>query len=134
MRLTTYLSFDGNTREALEFYARVFNGKVIDMMTFGESAARDHVPASVHDKIMHGCVQLGADQLMATDGIPGHEYAGVVGMQVVYQADAPDEAERIFAALAEGGTIRMPIAKTFWARAYGMLTDRFGTPWMVNCT
>jgi PhnB protein len=134
MHLDTYLSFDGNTREAFEFYARHLGGEITQMTTFGDSEARAYVPAAVHDKIMHGRIAVGGSVLMATDATPEHPYRGKIGMHVVYQADEPADAERVFAALADGGKVEMPIAKTFWARAYGIVTDRFDTPWMVNCT
>ncbi len=133
MKLVTYLSFDGNTREALEFYAQVLGGKVIAMMQYGETPAAEHVSASAHQAIMHGCVEFGEYSLMGTDATPEHPYEGIKGASVVVALHDPSEAERIFSALSEGGEVTMPLMETFWAQRYGMFTDRFGVSWMVNC-
>jgi PhnB protein len=133
MKLCTYLSFDGQTREALEFYAKVLRGKVTAMMKFGETPAAEHVAASARDSIMHGCVEFGNYMLMGTDATPEHPYKGIVGAQVVIALHDVNEAERIFGELSQGGEVTMPLMETFWARRYGMFTDRFGVSWMVNC-
>jgi PhnB protein len=133
MKLCTYLSFDGDTREALEFYANVLGGKVTAMMTFGETPAAEHVAASARDLIMHGSVDVGEFTIMGTDATPEQPYKGFVGAQVVVALTDTNEAGRIFNALSDGGEVTMPLTETFWARRFGMLTDRFGIAWMVNC-
>ncbi len=133
MKLCTYLSFDGQTREALEFYAKVLKGKVTAMMTFGETPAAEHVAASAHQSIMHGCVEVGEFMLMGTDATPENPYEGITGASVVVALKDAQEAERIFAELSEGGQVTMPLMETFWAQRYGMATDRYGVAWMVNC-
>ena len=70
---------------------------------------------------------------MGSDAHPGHPYEGVKGCSVAMQVDTPEEAERLFKALSEKGTILMPIQATFWAVKFGMFTDQFGVPWMINC-
>jgi PhnB protein len=136
MQLTTYLAFDGDCRQALESYAALFGGKVMAMMRFGEMPPQEgcgEIPASVQDRIMHGCVDIAGHLLMGTDATPDHPYPGITGSYVTAQADSVAEAERIFAGLSEGAKrIEMPLQQTFWATRYGSLVDRFGVPWMVN--
>ena len=136
MALSTYLSFDGDCRQALESYARLLDGKVLAMMTFGEmppQAGSGEMPASVRDRIMHGCVDIGGQLLMGTDATPDHPHAGITGAYITFQTADTAEAERVFAALADGARrIEMPLQQTFWAKRYGSLVDRFGVPWMVN--
>ncbi len=133
MKLHTYLHFDGNTREAFEFYARVLGGRIVAMMSFGSTPACEHVPPESHDKIMHAQLEIDGYRLMATDGIPSHPHVPMAGAHVVLDVATPERAEACFAALAEGGRIEMPIGPTFWAQRYGQLTDRYGTAWMINC-
>ena len=90
------------------------------------------MPAEWHDKILHARLQIGDDVLMASDAPPGRRDK-MQGFSVTLNIKEPAEAERIFAAFAEGAKVTMPLAETFWAQKFGMLTDRFGTPWMINC-
>jgi PhnB protein len=133
MKLCTYLHFDGRTREAFAFYAKVFGGKINSMMTYGETPVAEHVPPSAHQAIMHASLDIGDQVLMGSDGTPDHPYQGIRGVHVVIALSDVSEAERIFAALSDGGEVAMPLTETFWAARYGMMTDRFGVPWMVNC-
>lgn len=137
MQLNTYLSFDGDCRQALETYAALIGGKVLAMMDFSEMPPQEgcELPAEVAGRIMHGCVDIGGHLLMGTDATPDHPYAGVSGSYVSVQTSDVAEAERIFGGLSEGARrIEMPLQPTFWARRYGSLVDRFGVPWMVNCS
>ncbi len=102
------------------------------MQRFGESPMADNVDADWHDKVMHTSLHVGDIDLMGSDGMPG-TFVTPQGYHVSVQLDEPEEAERVFAALAEGGEIKMPLEQSFWARRFGMLTDRFGISWMVNC-
>ena len=90
------------------------------------------VPADWGSKVMHASLFVGDNVLMASDA-PPDQFKSMQGFSVSFQVDDPAEADRVFNALAEGATVTMPIAETFWASRFGMLTDRFGTPWMVNC-
>jgi len=90
------------------------------------------VPPEWHDKIMHARLTVGDETLMGSDAPPGR-YEAMKGFSVTLGIADPADAERIFQALAQGGTVRMPIQPTFWAQRFGMLVDRFGTPWMINC-
>jgi PhnB protein len=132
MKLNPYLSFDGNCATAFRFYEKVLGGTIPMMMTYGESPMKDQTPPEFRDKVMHTRLISGDVVLMGSDA-PHGRYEGAKGITVALGVDSAAEAERIFHALAEKGTIEMPIAETFWAIRFGMLRDQFGTPWMINC-
>ena len=132
MRLNTQLNFDGNCREAFEFYGKCLGGKVTMMMTYGDSPMAAHVPPGDHGKILHTTLEIGDQRLTGAD-LPAGRYGKPQGFDVLISLDSQEEAERIFAALADGGAEQMPLQETFWALRFGMVTDRFGTPWMINC-
>ena len=131
MRLNPYLRFDGQCAEAFRFYERVLDGKIDMMMRYGESPMADQVPPEGRDRIMHCSLSAGSMTLMGADGPPTDAISN--GCAVMLGVDTPEEAERVFAALSEGGSSQMPMQQTFWSVRFGMVTDRFGTPWMVNC-
>jgi PhnB protein len=132
MQMNPYLTFDGRCEEAFKFYQKVLGGNIEAMMTHEGTPAAEHVPAEWRSKIMHARLVFGGNVLMGSDGPPGRREP-MKGFSVTLGTDDPAEAERVFNALAEGGTVAMPFQKTFWAQRFGMCTDRFGTPWMVNC-
>jgi PhnB protein len=132
MQLSTYLFFDGNCEAAFKFYEKILGGKIQAMMTHAGSPAEAHVPAEWRDKILHARLSLGDQVLMASDAPPGRG-AKPGGFSVSIQVSEPAEAERIFSALSENATINMPMQETFWAYRFGMLSDQFGVPWMINC-
>jgi PhnB protein len=131
MYLNPYLGFNGNCREAFQAYEKIFRGKILMMQTNGESPMADQMPPEVRDRVMHARLAVGDKLLMGGDN-PGNDVK-VTGFCVMFGTDTPEEADRIFGELSQGGTIEMPIAETFWASRFGMCTDRFGIPWMVNC-
>ena len=133
MPVNAYLEFDGRCEEAFRFYERTLGGKIEAMLPFEGSPAAEQMPAGSRSKILHAMLRIGDSMLMGSDGAPG-TYTRPQGFHVCAHFDTAEEAERAFRALAEGGTVTMPIAETFWALRYGMLVDRFGTPWMVNCS
>lgn len=133
MKLVPYLTLDGTTREAFDFYARHLGGKVVSMMTFGQMPDCGEMPAPVRERIMHAAMSVGDQMLMASDAMPG-EFEGNKGMAVSLHIDAPADAERVFAALSEGGQVTMAMESTFWAERFGMLVDRYGVSWIINCT
>ncbi len=133
MNVNPYLIFDGDCEAALAFYAQATGGTLGPMMRFGQTEGCGDMPASHRDRIMHSSVTFGQTVLMASDNHPDPPYHGVDGCSVALAVDSVAEAERVFAALAEGGQVTMPLAATFWAARFGMLVDRFGVPWMVNC-
>lgn len=128
----THLHFRGNCSEAFRFYAATFGGRVVFSMTYGEAPGAEHSPPEVRDQVIHARVDLGEDALLGCD-VPPDRYEKPRGFNVMASAPEPGDAERLFGVLAEGGTVTLPIQETFWAHRFGMCTDRFGTPWMVNC-
>jgi PhnB protein len=132
MQTSTHLHFNGNCRQAFDFYARTFSGNIEFAMTYGEAPGAEKVPAAMRNQIIHARLNLGKQFLLGMDASPDH-YHAPQGFNVMADVDKPADAERLFKALAEGGTISMPFGETFWAQRFGMVTDRFGTPWMVNC-
>jgi PhnB protein len=132
MQLVPYLNFNGNCKAAFQFYQQCLGGQIVAMMTYGETPAVDHVSPESRDRIIHARLVKGDVVLMGSDS-PPEMFVAPQGLNVSLHVDDPVEAERIFHALADGGQVRMPIGETFWAHRFGMLTDRFGTPWMINC-
>jgi PhnB protein len=130
--LNPYLVFNGNCEAAFRFYEKVLGGKIEAMLPHEGTPAAEHVPPEWRNKIMHARLSVGDKVLMGSDAPPDH-YEAMKGFSVTLGIDRPAEAERIFHALAEKGTVRLPIQKTFWAARFGMLVDQFGTPWMINC-
>jgi PhnB protein len=132
MEVIPYVFFNGNCREAVQFYEKVLGGKVQSLHIYGDSPMGQDMPPDQKNKIMHAHMIVGNSVLMASDAIHGR-YSAPQGFSLSVSVKDPAEAERVFAALAEGGAIQMPIAQTFWSLRFGMLTDQFGMPWMVNC-
>jgi PhnB protein len=132
MKANVYLTFDGNCAEAFKVYEKVLGGKIVAMMPHKGIPAEAYVPAEWGDKIMHARLHFGDNVLMGSDAPPGR-FDQPQGFSVTLVTRDPAEAERLFDALAEGASITMPLGETFWALKFGMLTDRFGTPWMINC-
>jgi len=137
MKLIPFLGFNGDTHEAMAFYARVFGGKVVSELKYGDMPASPGMEGEgcggfvpQPDHVAHCQVEAGGAVLMAADG-PRDDGQGTTTINI--EVDGVEEAERVFAALAEGGQVQMPLAETFWARRWGMLVDRYGKPWMVNC-
>jgi PhnB protein len=132
MQLNTYLTFNGQCEAAFKFYEKVLGGKIEAMMPHEGTPMAEHVPPEWRSKIMHASLSVGDKRLMGSDATPDRHEA-MKGFSVMLGIDDPGEAERVFHALAENGSVQMPIQKTFWAARFGMLVDQFGTPWMINC-
>jgi len=133
MKINPYLNFNGNCAEAFDLYAKVLHGKDLNVMTFGQMPpGAGQISESEKKMVAHARFTVGGDTIMGSDA-PGGRYNKPQGYAVNISVDTPEEADRIFAALADGGNVGMPIAETFWAKRFGMVTDRFGTHWMVNC-
>ena len=133
MKSNPYLIFNGGCKAAFTFYAQALKGNIDVMMTFGESPARDHVPADLHNLIIHTRLSLGDQAIMGSDTTPDRPTDDMAGCSISLNVDSIAEAERVFSALAEDGSVQMPLEPTFWAARFGMLQDRFGVAWMVNC-
>ncbi len=132
MTLEPHITFNGNCETAFRFYAQSLGGKILTMLTWGNSPMAPNVPPEWHDKICHASLTLGAYSLAGVD-VPSADYQRPASFQLVLGIDEPREAERIFEALAEKGAVTMPLRQTFWAARYGILTDQFGVPWEINC-
>jgi PhnB protein len=132
MQVNPYLSFNGQCEAAFKFYEKLLGGKIEALIPQEGTPAADHVPAEWRGKIMHARLVLGDQILMGSDTPPDH-YQKPQGFSVTVSIKNPAEAERIFHALVEDGKVTMPFGETFWATRFGMLTDQFGIPWMINC-
>jgi PhnB protein len=130
--LNPYLFYSGNCEAAFKYYEKVLGGKIEFMMRANEGPADMKPEPGFENKIMHARMSIGGQVLMASDAPPGH-FRDPQGFAVSLTVHDLAEAERKYKALAEGGTATMPFDKTFFAKGFGMCTDQFGTPWMVNC-
>jgi PhnB protein len=132
MHVNSYLNFNGDCAAAFKFYERCLGGKIESIMTHRDSPIAKDVPSAWQDTVLHARLVVGDTVVMASDSPPEH-YQKPHGFYVSLQIDTPAEAERIFGELSQGGSVTMPIDKTFWAERFGMLVDRFNIPWMINC-
>lgn len=132
MKVESYLSFGGRCEEALEFYKTAVGAKVTALMRWKENPDQSmKPPAGFEEKIMHANFNIGETQIMADDGM-SEKTAEFKGFTLSIGVSNDGEAKRIFTALSAGGNVQMPLAKTFWTSSFGMFTDKFGVPWMVN--
>ena len=138
MRIIPFLGFHGQAHEAMAFYATALGGKVVGETRYSEMPTEGNdregcgqVSAETADYIAHSQLEVGSAVLMAADGPTDAEGGGTTTVNV--EVDSIEEAERVFAALAAGGKVDMPMSETFWAYRWGYLHDRYGKPWMVNC-
>ena len=130
MQVQPYLIFQGRCAEALEFYRKSLGAEVEMMMRFGESPEKMPGAQPPADKVMHACVRIGETTILASDGeCVGKPDFG--GFSLALSAQDEADAKRKFAALADGGQVRMPLSETFFARSFGMVADRFGVSWMI---
>ena len=131
MKFHAYLMFNGDCAEAFRFYQELLGGD-LEIMTHRDSPGADQVPEGWGDRVMHAALTVGDQLLMASDTPPDH-YQRPAGTYVSVSVEPKEEARRIFDALAEGAEVQMPFQQTFWSPGFGMLVDRWGTPWMVSC-
>jgi PhnB protein len=132
MKVNPYLNFPGTCEAAMKSYANILGGEIVAMLSYGDMPGDHPVPDDMRKKIAHARVVIGDQILMASDAGPDR-FKPMQGMSVTLNIPDPDEADRVAAALADGGTVVMPLGETFWAHKFGVLVDRFGTQWMVNC-
>ena len=131
-QLDSYLFFDGTCADAMRFYERMLGGKIEMMMTHAQSPMGAQASPGNADRIMHARLVIDGRALMASDTMAGDPKEGMKGFSLSLVYPTAAEAKKVFGALSDGGKVTMPMEKTFWAEAFGMLVDRFGTPWMVG--
>ena len=131
MKMSVHLNFGGNCKEAFALYQKVFNAPTLFSMTYGQGPEGAPVPPDWKDKVMHTSIPLGGSQLMGCD-VPPDRAKPLGGFQVAVEDKDQAEVKRIFEALSAGGTVSMPMQKTFWSPLFGMLTDKFGVGWMIG--
>ena len=136
MSLSTYLTFDGNCREAFEFYRSVFGGEFTSFQTFADAPPDMPVPEAEKDRVMHVSLPIGSSVLMGSDRASGFGPPLVVGnnFSITLEGKSKAHCDEVFAALSDGGSVLMPLQETFWGAYYGLWTDRFGINWMANYT
>lgn len=133
MVVQPYLHFYGRCDEALAFYERALGAEITFKMRHKEAPGEYAAQGEAGERIMHASFKVGQTTLMATDGPPdGTEKPTYSGFSISVSLDSVDKGEKIFNALAQGGEVRFPWQSTFWAKGFGMVTDKFGVPWMVN--
>jgi PhnB protein len=128
-----YLAFNGNCAEAVRFYERVLGGKLEVLMSGADSPMAAQIPKEFADRILHARLALpDGGVLFAGDAPANAPYDGIKGVSITLNYDTTAQAQKVFDALSAGGTVTMPMQPAFWAKTWGMLVDRFGTPWIVN--
>jgi PhnB protein len=132
MTMNPYVCFKGDCEAAFKYYEQHLGGEMGGIFRYGGTQLSGSVPEGWPDKIMHGSITIGGQTLQAADVSPG-QYEAPKGFSLTLQIKRTADAERIFEAMADGGQVRMPLEKTFWAERFGMVVDRFGVPWIVNC-
>jgi len=131
--MQAYLTFNGNCAEAFDFYGKCLGGKTTFSMTWGDSPMGEQMPAAAKGKLMHALFEARGHKIMGSDAPPQMPFEGYKGFSLAVYAASADEGKSLFNALSAGGKATMPYAPTFWAAGFGMLVDKFGVPWMVNC-
>jgi PhnB protein len=132
MQMSTYLNFKGQCEAAFKFYEQCLGGQIGGIFRYAGSPMADQVPADWQDKVMHGSMTVGGQVLMGGDVMPDR-FEEPKGFSLSLQIQGTAEAERIFHGLAKDGKVMMPLEKTFWAERFGVVVDRFGIPWLINC-
>ena len=134
MSLSIYLNFDGNCREAFEFYRSVFGGEFSIVQTFADGPPDMGVPEEAKAQIMHVSYPIGSSVLMGSDVMPGLGPPHVQGtnFSVSYATESREQTDELFAKISEGGTVQMPLADMFWGDYFGACTDKFGITWQFN--
>jgi PhnB protein len=125
-----YIAFKGNCRQAIEFYRDALNAEVLFTQTVGESPIADMGPV---ENIMHCTIKVGESTIMMCDDPRPDAAVGGGDISLAIGLNDPERAKQIFRNLAQDGSVIMPLEKTYWAEAFGMVTDKFGIRWMVNC-
>lgn len=136
LSVNTYLTFDGNCREAFEFYRAVFGGDFLELQTFADGPSGRELPEADGHRVMHVALPIGSAVLMGSDRAAGMAppFAAGNNFSLSIQAESREQCDDLCARLSDGGRITMPLGEQFWGAYFGMWTDRFGIHWMVNYT
>lgn len=133
MKMNAYLTFNGNCAEAFNYYAEHLDGKINAIMKFGDAPDGGGGGPEMADKTIHACMTIDGQDLMGSDAVSQYcPYEPLKGISLSLHPASLADAERVFAALSAGGSVGMPLEKTFWAARFGTCTDQFGVPWMIN--
>jgi PhnB protein len=134
MAVDVYLNFNGNCREAAEFYAEVFGTEKPEIMTFGEAPPNPdyQLPEEAKDLVMHTRLNISGSNVMFSDVFPGQPFVAGNNISLAFVSDNQDEIKSAFSNLSDGGTVRMELQETFWSKSYGSLKDKFGIEWQFS--
>ena len=132
MQMHPYVNFNGQCEAAFKFYEQCLDGELGGIFRYAGTSLADQVPAEWQDKVMHASVTIGGQTLLGADVAPDR-YEEPKGFSLSLQMSRTTDADRIFQMLATGGAVVMPLEKTFWAARFGVLIDRFGIRWIINC-
>jgi PhnB protein len=130
MKISVLLSFNGTCEEAFAKYTSILNGTLVYSLRYRDSPASNQVPEEWQDKLYHATIQVGGVTILGGDHLPKEVPQG---FSLVVNPATPEEARQVFEALAEGGVVQMPLDETFWSPAFGVVVNRFGVPWTINC-
>jgi PhnB protein len=131
MNLNPYIMFSGQAEEALNFYKEVLGGQIQLISRYGDAPM--DVPDNYKDKLMHATMTIEGNHLMLSDSFPGKPVTAGNNVHLSLNFNDTGKLDSVFARLAEGGNVTMPVDNTFWGARFGMLTDKFGINWMFNC-
>lgn len=131
MKLTPYIHFAGNAREALEFYKNALNGEIQQLGTYGESPVPND--EDYKDKVMHARLVFYGNMIMLSDVFKGQQVSTGGNIHLSIQMDEVNKMDEVFKKMAEGGKVTMELQDAFWGARFGMLQDKFGVSWMFNC-
>jgi len=132
--INPYINFNGNAEKAFEFYKSVFGGEFTTKMKFKDVASEHTLPPTEGEKIMHVSLPIGPNTVLMGCDVPETYGKAIVGtnFNISVSTESTEEADKLFAGLSKGGTVTMPLEKTFWGSYFGMLTDQFDIQWMVS--
>ncbi len=133
MVVTVYINFNGNCREAVEFYAEVFNTEKQEIMTFAEMPPDPEfeVPEEARDLVLHTSLDINGSTIMFSDILPDTTFITGNNISLTVMTTSVEETEKLFDRLKEGGNVEMELEETFWSKCYGSLTDKFGIVWQL---
>lgn len=132
MKIVPHLSFDGHCEAAFKLYEQLFGGTIVTMLKYGESPMAAQFEAKMQQRVLHATLTVGEQTLFGSD-VPSTEYERPQGFSVAVSFEDAEKTERVFAGLAQGGCVRMNLQATFWSVGFGLVVDRFGIPWEVQC-